>query len=931
MLSARPPKHLPFPALCLLVFIGFSSYGTAAIPSFGNVTVHDPSVVKVGSEFYVFGSHLASAYTTDWQHWTQYSNGFAAGNPLAPNPFTEFQEALAWTESDTLWAPDVIRLSDGRYYMYYCISRTDSPRAALGLAVSDSVRGPYHNLGVFLRSGMWGQISPAGTIYDPTIHPNTIDPNVFFDKTGKLWMVYGSFSGGIFILEMDAGTGFPLPGQGYGKKLIGGNHSAIEGPFIFYSPESDYYYLFLSFGGLDANGGYNIRMGRSRNPNGPFFDAAGTDLTTVSGPPGRFFDNPAIEPHGVKLMGNYQFRQVEGEPGRTSRGYVSPGGNSAYYDPATGKHFIVFHTRFVDRGEEHEVRVHPLFLTADDWLVAGPHRYAGESLTPFTDREVIGNYKLINHGKAISPTVNRSVVITLNADHSIQGALTGTWQLSGENDLLLSLGGITYRGVIVKQWDDDNGVWVNSFSALSANGVSVWGSKVVIASTPPSTVILGERLALYRHPFTFSTPRPSADPGRTYSYSLVSGPLGLTVDRATGNLQWDPLLSQVDTPFTVRIQAVDTGSDPVQTFYTFTLTAKSPVVLQRLELDFSAPVERGLRDMNGQFTGLTRRLPGTGGALAADQDANLRLDLSNSHLELTTTQADYNGRNGLATNTSPGIALSELGFTGAEDFAYTAVFRPIQGLEFIDQAGAFIGASSNALTRAGTFFFSSPEHYSTHTENGADHSGHFFGFNFDGRNGMTTVITRRDGGWRYFVNSIEWNPLTPTSFLNQRSDLIAGIFGITPLNANRKTIRVDSLSLIVATDRPLLTPLEQWRILQFGQLGNQGFAADEADPDGDGSSNLFEYAVDTDPSVSENGSGQSLGINPAAHHLTLTFTRIADPSLTYVVEGSSKLATGFHPIWTSTGVENAAGSVTVEDGIDFTTVRRRFLRLTIRH
>ena len=42
-------------------------------------------------------------------------------------------------------------------------------------------------------------------------------------------MVYGSYSGGIFILELNPSTGFPIAGQAYGKKLIGGNHARIEG------------------------------------------------------------------------------------------------------------------------------------------------------------------------------------------------------------------------------------------------------------------------------------------------------------------------------------------------------------------------------------------------------------------------------------------------------------------------------------------------------------------------------------------------------------------------------------------------------------------------------------------------------------------------------------------------------------------------------
>jgi len=33
-------------------------------------------------------------------------------------------------------------------------------------------------------------------------------------------MVYGSYSGGIYILKMNPSTGKQYPGQGYGKKLL---------------------------------------------------------------------------------------------------------------------------------------------------------------------------------------------------------------------------------------------------------------------------------------------------------------------------------------------------------------------------------------------------------------------------------------------------------------------------------------------------------------------------------------------------------------------------------------------------------------------------------------------------------------------------------------------------------------------------------------
>ncbi len=54
--------------------------------------------------------------------------------------------------------------------------------------------------------------------------------------------------------KMDPQTGFPLPGPGYGKKLVGGNHSRIKGLYILYSPRTVYYF-FLGLSRLNARGG----------------------------------------------------------------------------------------------------------------------------------------------------------------------------------------------------------------------------------------------------------------------------------------------------------------------------------------------------------------------------------------------------------------------------------------------------------------------------------------------------------------------------------------------------------------------------------------------------------------------------------------------------------------------------------------------------
>jgi arabinan endo-1,5-alpha-L-arabinosidase len=448
-------------------------------PVFTDVSVHDPSVIRMkNGTYYVFGSHLAAAKSEDLLNWELIASGVKEGNPLIPHVTKELSETLEWAQTNTLWAADVIQLANGKYYMYYNACRGDSPLSAMGIAVASKIEGPYQDTGIILKSGMPGE-SEDGTTYDARVHPNVVDPDVFYDQDGKLWMVYGSYSGGIFIMEMNPKNGKPLPGQGYGKKLIGGNHSRIEGPYMLYSPDTAYYYLFLSFGGLDARGGYNLRVVRSKAPDGPFEDAEGNDMREVKADPTKkLFDDKSIAPYGVKLMGNFRFRDPL-EQGR-KMGYVSPGHNSAYYDEDTGQYALIFHTRFPAEGERHEVRVHPFTFNAAGWPVVAPLRYAGEpdaTVKPMDRRQVPGEYELVDHGKDISAKIKESAAIRLEADGRVTGAISGKWHTGDGNKLLLTADGHEYAGVWLQGWDELAKRWTPTFTVLSPQGVALWGAR----------------------------------------------------------------------------------------------------------------------------------------------------------------------------------------------------------------------------------------------------------------------------------------------------------------------------------------------------------------------------------------------------------------------------------------------------------------------
>ena len=158
--------------------------------------VHDPSIVKGEDFLFMVGSHLDAATTEDYIDYTKFASGVLNGNPVIPNVLEDMKEALEWAQTDTFWAGDIIQMKDGKYYFYYSVCEGSSPLSAIGYAVSDHVEGPYENKGIIMKSGRSGKLlsyEPDRNIqYDPNVHPNTIDPTLFYDKNKDLYMVYGS-------------------------------------------------------------------------------------------------------------------------------------------------------------------------------------------------------------------------------------------------------------------------------------------------------------------------------------------------------------------------------------------------------------------------------------------------------------------------------------------------------------------------------------------------------------------------------------------------------------------------------------------------------------------------------------------------------------------------------------------------------------------
>lgn len=123
------------------------------------------------------------------------------------------------------------------------------------------------------------------------------------------------------------------------------------------------------------------------------------------------------------------------------------------------------------------------------------------------------------------------------------------------------------------------------------------------------------------------------------------------------------------------------------------------------------------------------------------------------------------------------------------------------------------------------------------------------------------------------------------------------------------------------------TALEDWKIEKFGTATDtpEILVGNTEDFDGDGLSNLLEYAFDTDPTVA--GSSPVVA-SRSGNVLTLTYPRITDASLTYTVLGSGDLTAGFGA---TTGVtETTGGLSTYTDTVDLSAPGvRRFLRVSV--
>jgi arabinan endo-1,5-alpha-L-arabinosidase len=237
---------------------------TAVAPYIRNAYIHDPStLIKCKDEFWVFGTGrgVPTWHSKDLAHWEHGPSVFTSNAP----PWVA--EAVPANRSLSYWAPDVTYLN-GRYLLYYSASTFGRNTSGIGLATSptlDPIDPAYRwtDQGVVITSVATNDF-------------NAIDPAIFKDTNGSLWLTFGSFWSGIKMVQLDPQTGKRVAPDSPMVSLA--HYESIEASYLY--QRGRYYYLFVNWGICcrGTNSTYSIHVGRSEHVTGPYLDREGKDM-----------------------------------------------------------------------------------------------------------------------------------------------------------------------------------------------------------------------------------------------------------------------------------------------------------------------------------------------------------------------------------------------------------------------------------------------------------------------------------------------------------------------------------------------------------------------------------------------------------------------------------------------------------------------------
>ncbi|MGK9148109.1 family 43 glycosylhydrolase [Plantibacter flavus] len=179
-------------ASLLTVVAGAPAGAATENPIIGDGSVYsaDPATLVVDDELYIYaGRDEAGPTTNDFimNEWQAFSTTDPASGSWEHHPSLMRPEVVFdWATPGRAYAGQVVEGADGRFYWYVPVheaASTSEDKFGIGVAVSDDPLGPW-------TDAVGGPII-SQAILGNTIH--NIDPTVFVDDDGRVFLYWGSF------------------------------------------------------------------------------------------------------------------------------------------------------------------------------------------------------------------------------------------------------------------------------------------------------------------------------------------------------------------------------------------------------------------------------------------------------------------------------------------------------------------------------------------------------------------------------------------------------------------------------------------------------------------------------------------------------------------------------------------------------------------
>lgn len=433
--------------------------------NWGPHNVHDPSIFKDGNTYYSYSTDVAygssirpglqirkSKDLIEWKFVGWVFNSI-------PEKGAAYIRSKGAEPNNSLWAPYVLKYGD-EYRLYYSLASNLGRVSVIGLAVSETPAGPWVERNIVV-----------GTDRTNSAQTNGIDPTVLTTSDGVQYMYYGSAWDGLHMFDLNPENGLNANANNRGNRIAhrgftnGHVNGNIEGPEIIYNEELGFYYLFIAYDWLETK--YNIRVGRSTSPQGPFLDYFGNDINEK-------------EDNAPMIVAPYRFDNHSGWQG------VS---HCAVFDDQQGNYFVAHQGRPGIDKYFMNLHVRKLFWTADGWPIASPERYAGVIQDQISEDELVGAFEFIDFdykvvpgyaNEQLSPNFQESTTIELLADGTVSGNELSSWNYA-DGILELTLNNLIYQLTVFRGRDWENSIASTIlFSGLNPQtAYAVWGKKII--------------------------------------------------------------------------------------------------------------------------------------------------------------------------------------------------------------------------------------------------------------------------------------------------------------------------------------------------------------------------------------------------------------------------------------------------------------------